>query len=171
MTGTSMASPAVAGTAMLVRQYYTEGYYPSGAASVSDTFVPSGALLKATLLNSAVDMTGISGYPSNLEGWGRLLADNALYFAGESRTLAVFDVRNPEGLSTGETDTHDISVTGSGEVLRITMVFTDAPAAAGAAAPVVNDLDLRVTAPDGTTSYLETCSLVDIQRRVEAQMR
>ncbi|GAG29701.1 unnamed protein product, partial [marine sediment metagenome] len=64
MTGTSMACPAVAGTAMLVRQYYLEGYYPSGAPDGNDAFTPSAALLKATLLNSAVDMTGVAGYPS-----------------------------------------------------------------------------------------------------------
>ncbi|NIP86543.1 MAG: S8 family serine peptidase, partial [Planctomycetales bacterium] len=66
-TGTSMACPAVAGVGMLVRQYFMDGYYPTGSPDPEATFTnPSGALLKATLLNSAVDMTGISGYPSDL---------------------------------------------------------------------------------------------------------
>ena len=34
-----MASPAVAGTGMLVRQYYTDGYYPTGSEPNADVFV------------------------------------------------------------------------------------------------------------------------------------
>lgn len=62
-----------------------------------------GALVKATLTNASVDMTGVSGYPSNQEGWGRVLLDNALYFNGDVRTLAVLaDVRNASGYTTGQ---------------------------------------------------------------------
>lgn len=150
-TGTSMACPAVAGVAMLVRQYYMEGFYPDGIANPSAAMTPTGALIKATLLNSAVDMTGISGYPSDLEGWGRVLADNALHFAGEARTLFVVDERHAAGLSTGELDTHAVEVTTSAEQLRFTLVFMDAPAAAGAAFAPVNDLDLEVRSPNGLT--------------------
>ncbi len=147
-TGTSMACPAVAATGMLVRQYYAEGFYPSGSASFLDAFVPSGALVKATLLNSAVDMTGISGYPSNREGWGRVLADDALHFAGEERTLLIEDVFNADGLSTGEAFERSFHVTGSEETLKVTLVYTEPPAAAGASFASVNDLDLEVVAPD-----------------------
>lgn len=152
LTGTSMACPAIAGTALLVRQYFTDGFYPSGAASPADGFVPSGALLKAMLLNSAVDMTGIAGYPSNLEGWGRVLADNAVAFAADSRKLVVYDVRNNtlEALGTGEVTTYEIPVVGSSEQLRITLVWHDAPAAINASDAAVNNLDLVVTAPSGT---------------------
>jgi subtilisin family serine protease len=34
MEGTSMATPITAGAAALVRQYFMDGYYPSGAASM-----------------------------------------------------------------------------------------------------------------------------------------
>ena len=64
----------------LVRQYFTDGFYPSGMATPGSGFTPSGALIRAVMLNSAVDMTGIAGFPSNQEGWGRTLLDNALYF-------------------------------------------------------------------------------------------
>src|SRR5690606_5300370 len=46
-SGTSMATPAIAGAAMLARQYYTDGYYPSGFPNPIDAFTPSGALVKA----------------------------------------------------------------------------------------------------------------------------
>lgn len=44
--GTSMAAPLVAASAVLVRQYFLEGFYPSGTRTRNDAFSPSGALLK-----------------------------------------------------------------------------------------------------------------------------
>ncbi len=148
LTGTSMASPAVTGVAMLIRQYYMDGYYPSGAANPSDSFVPSSALVKATLINASVDMTGVAGYPSNTEGWGRVLADRALYFPGDVRKIIVLDdIRNAGGLSTGNSMTYPVTVSGSGEQLRFTLVWTEPAAAAGAAIAYINNLDLTVTSP------------------------
>jgi hypothetical protein len=148
-TGTSMACPAVAGTAMLVREYFASGFYPSGAANAADSFTPSGALVKAALLNSAVDMTGIAGYPSSREGWGRVLADDALYFQGDARRLVVVDVRNDDGLATGQLLEHPFDVLSSGQLLKVTLAWTDAPATAGVAFAPVNDLDLEVDSPAG----------------------
>jgi len=152
LTGTSMAAPAIAGVSLLVRQYYLDGYYPSGTPTPADSFVPSGALLKATLLNSAVDMTGHSGYPSK-EGWGRVLIDNVLYFPGDARKLIVADdLRNASGRSTNEQAEYSFTVLGSTEQLRLTLVWTDPPASAstGSALALINDLDLEVVAPDSS---------------------
>jgi cysteine-rich repeat protein len=158
LSGTSMAAPGIAGAAALVRQYYAEGYYPGGMPSSGNEFTPSGALLKATLLNGSVDMTGVSGYPSNREGWGRLLADNALYFPGDARRLVVLaDGRNAEGLSTGESDTYSLIVNGATERLNVTLVFTDPPASAGTGGgpAAINDLDLKVSVSNPfLTTYL-----------------
>src|SRR5262249_33627024 len=111
-TGTSMACPAVSGAGLLVRQYYTDGFYPSGVANVSDGFIPSGALIKATLINSAVDMSGVAGFPSAREGWGRVLLENALYFKDDSRKLVVLhDRRNASGLTTGQSQNYDFTCT------------------------------------------------------------
>ncbi|MCL4740770.1 MAG: S8 family serine peptidase [Phycisphaerales bacterium] len=149
-TGTSMASPAIAGMGALVRQYYADGYYPSGSPKPSDQITPSGALVKATLINGAVDMTGVSGYPSNQEGWGRLLADVALYFPGDVRTMLVRDVRNAVGLNTGQSEQVQFNITGAAEQLRVTLVWTDVAASAGASFAAINDLDLEVLSPGGT---------------------
>lgn len=151
-TGTSMASPAIGGLGALIRQYFTDGYYPSGAATVGDGFTPTGALVKATMLNSAVDMTGVTGYPSNREGWGRALADEALHFAGETRRLVVNDVRNADGLSTGEFDEIPFTVNSASQKLKVTVVWTEPPASAstGTGNATTNNLDVEVISPSGT---------------------
>ncbi|MEM1423254.1 MAG: S8 family serine peptidase [Planctomycetota bacterium] len=149
-SGTSMATPAVSGSAMLTREYFQRGFYPTGIETATNAFTPSGALLKATLINSTVDMTGVSGFPSNLEGWGRLLLDNALFFDGDTRGLYVEDVRNADGLTTGGSASYSVNVTSSSEPLNITAVWTEPPATAGASFASINNLDLLVTAPDGS---------------------
>ncbi len=153
LTGTSMACPGLSGTGLLVRQYFTDGYYPSGAPIAEDAITPTGALIKATLLNSAVDMTGVSGFPSNREGWGRVLADNALYFPGDTRALVVRDVRNADGLSTGEVVEETINVLGNAVPFKVTLAFTDVPGTSGASNPVINDLDLELVSPSNVTYF------------------
>lgn len=156
-SGTSFAAPAVAGIAALVRQFYTEGWYPTGTRQPDHGFIPSGALMKATLVNSGVDVTGIAGFPAPAasgEGWGRVLVDNALYFDGEQRNSMVWDVRNAGGLLTGEVATHHVDVVSNAQPLKVVLAWTEPPAAAGTATPVINNLDLRVTSPDGTQTFL-----------------
>ncbi|HPI06139.1 MAG TPA: S8 family serine peptidase, partial [Saprospiraceae bacterium] len=162
--GSSMATPAVAASGALVRQYFTEGWYPSGTKRPDHAFTPSGALLKATLLNATRNMTGtdafgvaanVNGYPTNLEGWGELVLDDALYFAGDARNTWVWDVRHDGGLNTGETNTYFLPVATNTQPLKVTLTWMEPPAAsANFGAPVVNDVNLRVTAPDGTTVFL-----------------
>lgn len=151
LSGTSMACPAISGAGLLVRQYYTDGFYPSGAANASDAITPTGALIRATLLNGTVDMTGVAGYPSNAEGWGRLLLDNALYFpADTTRKLWIQDVRHAQGLTTGQQAEFELQCDGSQSPLRITLVFTAPPAIVNTSNPVINNLDLEVVAPGGS---------------------
>jgi len=152
-SGTSMATPALAGCAMLVRQYFMDGFYPTGTATPGNAMTPTAAMLKAVMLNSAVDMTGVAGFPSNLEGWGRILLDNALYFPGDAQELYVEDVRNAAGLATSGVANYVINVDSSGQPLKVTIVWTEPAAAAGASAAATNNLDLTVTAPGGATVY------------------
>jgi PGF-pre-PGF domain-containing protein len=151
MSGTSMATPTVAGAAALIRQYFTDGYYPTGYKIPNDNMTPSGALLKAMLINSARDMNGsyTEGHiPSNGQGWGRILLDDVLYFFGDSRGLRVFD--ESRGLTTGDSRSYSLTVYNSSEPLKVTLVWTDYPSTPAATKNLVNDLNLVVEAPTGT---------------------
>ena len=149
-SGTSMATPGVAGMAALTRQYYVDGYYPSGAANPPDGFTPSAALIKATLINSAAQMSGEGTIPNNNQGWGRVLLDDAVFLTGDNRRLFVDD--NAAGFPNGsanETRTYQLNV-GAGQPFKVTLVWTDYPSTPAAAFNLVNDIDLEVSGPDGS---------------------
>ena len=150
LSGTSMATPGAAGLTALIRQYYTDGYYPTGSENSANGFTPSAALLKATLVNSAINMTGTTVIPSNCQGWGRVLLENALFFTGQARKLWVKD--NAAAFNTGSTNedrTYTFSVT-AGESFKATLAWTDFPSTPAANPNINNDLDLIVTGPTGT---------------------
>jgi len=150
MSGTSMASPGATGFTALIRQYYTDGWYPTGSAVSANGFTPSAALLKATLVNSAVSMASSPAIPANCQGWGRILLENALFFTGQTRKLWVKDNAAPFATgSTNEDRTYSFAVN-AGEPLKVTLAWTDFPSTPAASVNLNNDLDLRVTGPTGT---------------------
>ncbi|KAF5838503.1 hypothetical protein DUNSADRAFT_2773, partial [Dunaliella salina] len=60
LQGTSMAAPAVAGAAAIVRQYFVDGFYPTGERVAANGFEPPASLVRAVLLAGAESMTGIA---------------------------------------------------------------------------------------------------------------
>ena len=145
--GTSMSTPLVAGSAALVREFYTD-----------QGVTPSSALIKGTLINGAKDMSGqyetyevVDGpRPNQAEGWGRVDLQKTL-FPSNPRKMEYHDVT--PGLTTGGTDRYGVEVTDTTEPLRVTLVWTDYPGSPTAGGGLVNDLDLSVIDPLGTTHY------------------
>ncbi len=143
--GTSMASPLASGAAALVREYYND---QEGLSS------PSAALIKATLINTAVDISGYddSGQeagqpiPNNHEGWGRV-------DVGAAATPGRRFIDNAAGISTGATRTFYYNVV-AGQPFKVSLAWSDPAALPNAGVTLVNNIDLLVTAPDGATAYL-----------------
>ncbi|MFO8109461.1 MAG: S8 family serine peptidase [Thermoplasmata archaeon] len=160
MSGTSMATPGQAGQVAQVRHYYEGGWYPSGSANAADGFNPSNALVKATIVNGAVEMTGSGAYtndnryPNGDQGYGRSMLDRVMYFDGDARKLISYDSGGESvALSTGETWTMDFTVDDTSQSMEATLAWSDyrGPSGASPSNPaIVNDLDLELIAPDGT---------------------
>ncbi len=147
MSGTSMSCPAAAGATVLMRQYFTEGWYPSGVQTPADAFAPSAALLKSVLLAGADK--GTPAIPDTRYGWGRVNLDSSLYFSGDARKLAVVD--DSVGLQTGMYKEYTFTVADSLGQFRAALCWTDYPGSPGAGRQLVNDLDLTLIDPYGTT--------------------
>lgn len=151
LSGTSMATPAAAGLADLVRQYFEDGWYPSGSADPAAATTPSGAFIKGLLINSGRDMAAAGPIPDDCQGWGRVTLDDVLYFAGDGRRLWVRD--DPQGFALGTSGVqHDfvLEVDSASEPLKVTLTWTDFPSTPAADPHLNNDLDLEVTGPLGT---------------------
>eukprot|EP01065_Artemidia_motanka_P011813 TRINITY_DN1643_c0_g1_i1.p1 TRINITY_DN1643_c0_g1~~TRINITY_DN1643_c0_g1_i1.p1 ORF type:complete len:1077 (+),score=357.25 TRINITY_DN1643_c0_g1_i1:59-3232(+) len=151
--GTSMAAPFVSAGAVLLRQYFLEGYHPSGRKGGSPPLVePPGPLLKAMLLNSAEDMAHHSKPPSSQQGFGRLALEGAMYFASDFPRTHLLLVVN-ETVSWGETASVCFSVDPALDsrhpAVKATLVWFDPPAPDGSKNSMINDLDLTVHGPDG----------------------
>jgi len=151
MGGTSMATPLTAGALAVIRQFFTD----------KQGLTPSAALLKATLVNGATEMhpgqygTGAtqeipSTRPTNVAGWGRVNVQNSVLPTG-SRVMTYTD--NTTGLTTGNAHTYNYHVVDGSEALNVTLAWTDYPGSVAAHGALVNDLDLTLTAPNGTTHY------------------
>ena len=144
--GAAMSTNAALG---LVRQYLLAGFYPSGSENPADSIhYQSSALLRAMAFVSADPNVGSYEVPSYYIGWGRLDIDSALCFAGDDRKLIILD--DTIGIGTGQAVTDSFRVLSS-IPLRICMAWTDTAAAPNANPTLVNDLNLELIAPDGTS--------------------
>lgn len=168
LSGTSMAAPTVAGFAVKVRQYFKQGYYPTGKPNADNAFTPSGALIKAMLVHSGQEMSYLlynsqnattlsKGYPSKEQGYGRIQLNKVLNFNAPS-------VSDPLSLYViGNTDSTDsdkyVAFTAAGsktfsfttaasqstsEKVRVTFAYTDYPGSSSSSNPLTNVLTMSV---------------------------
>jgi hypothetical protein len=149
LSGTSMACPSGTGAVVLMRQYLTDGWYPTGAPTAGNGFTPSAALLKAMAVNAADN--GVTGFnaPDQNIGYGRIKADNVLFFPGDARKLLLMD--NTDGLGQGQFIEYQVNVTETTQPLEVSLCWTDYPGNPAAAVQLVNNLDLTVT--NGVSTY------------------
>jgi hypothetical protein len=148
-SGTSISCPLAASVATLVREFYVE------KKGVTD---PSAALIKATMINEATDLSPgqyaspqeIQPRPDNAQGWGRVNAKRSLYrtsprFGGYCEANSASPWRFTAASQTREIRLAVPNVAGNlAEPIKVTLVWTDRPGTAGANPALVNDLDLRV---------------------------
>lgn len=135
-SGTSMAAPHVSGAVVQL----TDWWRTQNAGAT-----PSPAMLKALLVNGAVDM-GTADIPNANEGWGRVLTPNSI---GDG-ILREYRDQSTVFNATGEQQVITVGIPDPLQPLKVTLVWTDAAGAVGANPALVNDLDLEVTTGGST---------------------
>ena len=129
--GTSMSNPLTAGAATVIRHFYDAHGVDASAA-----------LVKATLINSAVDMSDENNdgsktndfpIPNNHEGWGRVNLANATDGSHQS-------VESSAGLNTRDTASYLFNLSPGGSAFKVTLVWSDFRSSENAATNLVNDL-------------------------------
>lgn len=149
--GTSFASPLVAGLAALVRDYFAQGFHPSGAPVASNVATNvSAALVKAVLIASCRAMTNEAvAPPSRAQGWGRPNLGLAFAFTDTVHRLYVKDAGPFFADTPAQPFTAYLQIRSTNAPLKIVLTWTDFPGTPGAGKQLINDLDLVVRSPGG----------------------
>lgn len=134
LSGTSMATPGVAGTLALLVQRYKQ---------LNSNTLPPSSLIKNTVLNTAHDL-GNTG-PDYKFGYGRIDALQAVRILEENR----YTVNN---VATGAGNDVNINIPAGTARLRVMLTWNDPAAAANVTPAIVNNLDLSVI--NGATTSL-----------------
>ena len=140
--GSSHSTAVAAASVLLTREFLR---------SEAMVNAPTADLVRATLINGAEDL-GAADIPNAQEGWGQIDLMGSMYPMDGTTALNTFydaniSLRPGFGFIYG----FDLDVSHG---VSITLVWTDregSSSAAQSASRLVNDLDLILTAPDGTT--------------------
>jgi Subtilase family len=166
MGGTSMATPLTAGAAGLAREWLV---------TTGGITNPSAALLKGLMINGARNMSpgqyGTASYrevpatrPNNVQGFGHV----DLFTTLKPATNQFLDLIDTNSLSTGTSNTFTMTISAaSTNGFILTMAYSDYWATTGSGKKLVNDLDLTVRKPLGTTLYPNGLGMLDATNNVE----
>ena len=140
VSGTSQAAAVAGGVSALTRQFIREEI---GISS------PSGSLVKAAVINGAVDL-GAADIPNNAEGWGQINLENTVLPMDGSTVLDnYFDHNSEINAGYGLLYAFDLDPSHG---IDITLAWTDEAGSANAPqseSRLVNDLDLILVGPSG----------------------
>ncbi|SHL34357.1 S8 family serine peptidase [Flavobacterium chilense] len=130
--GTSNSTALTTGIITLMKQHY-KAIYNSSLTNIQT---------KAILINSAKDL-GNPG-PDFTYGYGNIDADKSLKTITENRIIS-------GNLTSGQINSHIITLPANAKNLKITLVWNDLPAAINSNISLINDLDMQVISADNTS--------------------
>lgn len=145
--GTSMAAPNVTGSLNLLLQYDRQ--------LNGSSHTPWASTTKALVIHTA-DEAGASPGPDYRGGWGLMNSARAASVLKANKDAVDSPYIREEQVDNGSTYTRAVTALGN-VTIKVTVVWTDPQGIVGAAAvdspalKLVNDLDLRVSGPGGTT--------------------
>lgn len=130
-----MATPAAAGVALLVRQYFSDDRFWAAVCRSSyrscRAFTPTGVLVKAMLIHSAVGLYLYNGGdvddillnapPDFMQGYGRIRMDSAMPLKG---TITGFDLFVADAVNIPEYSNvpYSVQITNSDKPLKYVQV-------------------------------------------------
>ncbi len=131
--GSSGAAAICSGVALMLQQLYKDQF--------SDQ-LPSAALVRATLLNSADDM--MTTGPDFFTGYGNLNAIRAVTMMGEGHFFE-------SAIQPGASSTFEVEVPQNTRQLKVMLAWTDPAAEVDATKALINDLDIKLITPTSDT--------------------
>ncbi|MGW6444198.1 S8 family serine peptidase [Lentzea sp. NPDC055074] len=155
--GTSGATPITCGNAGLLFQMWADGVFDGAPGKKRDVFAsrPHAATAKALLINTA-DQHAFSGTTHDQtrthQGWGTASVRNLYDRAKAGGWKLPVLVNETDLLATGQSRKYTVASNGQ-TPLRATLAYTDPAGSPTAAKATVNDLTLKVTAPNGTVYW------------------
>ena len=146
--GTSGATPIVAGCMGILHQMWHQGLYGNTPGASVFASRPHAATAKALLINTATQWT-FSGTTANIsrykQGWGH--PDLATLYNDRQKIVVVNESTVLTNLASAS---WTVNVLPAQPHFQATLVWRDPPGTVSATQHRINNLDLKVTAPDGT---------------------